>query len=284
MGWNFSSKTTNSIEKRKNDIIAMTNIRNEIQLVKFIKMPNPNTGKWIQKQFTEEPVINQAQSTYSVYSKDRFTSVRTNHATIEKRQPLESNMSLSVSEFWVNTGERVFDQKQFLEQEPKAKLISVTVYGYNYITAIQTKFVVPDKQDPYIFLHYGTAHEHPKKNEMRHETLDINNPGGVNTPEYIEVISCWWSPENHRIRSLTLWTNYENWIIMEGEVELRNMVEVSESLEEFSKIDNESILPESEVHRSSDGEIVEEDKSIQNNDIVNANINDDLNNKDNVKK
>ena len=84
----------------------------------------------------------------------------------------------------------MFDQKQFLEQEPKAKLISVTVYGYNYITAIQTKFVVPDKQDPYIFLHYGTAHEHPKKNEMRHETLDINNPGGVNTPEYIEVISC----------------------------------------------------------------------------------------------
>ena len=163
MGCNFSSKTTNWIDKRKNDIIAMTNIRNEIQLVKFIKMPNPNTGKWNHKQLPDEPIINHGQSWYSVHSKDHFTTIRTNHATIEKRPLLESNASLSISDFQGHSGERVFDHKAFLEQEPKAKLISVTVYGFNYITAIQTKFIVPDKEDPYVFLHYGTAHERPKK-------------------------------------------------------------------------------------------------------------------------
>ena len=90
---------------------------------------------------------------------------------------------------------------------------------------------------------------------MRHETLDIDNS------EHIEIVSCCWSPENHRIRSITLWTNYEKCLIMEGEVELKNILNVSESLEEFSKIDNESILPESEMQRSSNDDIIEDDKS-----------------------
>lgn len=34
---------------------------------------------------------------------------------------------------------------------------------------------------------------------------------------------------------------------MEGEVELGQLVDINESIAEFSKIDNESILPESEA-------------------------------------
>ena len=39
---------------------------------------------------------------------------------------------------------------------------------------------------------------------------------------------------------------------MEGEVELGQMVEINDSIAEFSKIDNESIVPQSEFNKSED--------------------------------
>ena len=45
-------------------------------------------------------------------------------------------------------------------------------------------------------------------------------------------------------------TTYEKWLILEGEVELGNLVELNESIASFSKIENESILPESEANQS----------------------------------
>jgi hypothetical protein len=45
-----------------------------------------------------------------------------------------------------------------------------------------------------------------------------------------------------------LGTTFEKCLIMEGEVELGQVVDVDDSIAEFSKIDNESVLPESEAN------------------------------------
>ena len=62
MGCNFSNKTVNSIERKKNDIIKMTDIKNDIQLIKFIKMPNPNTGKFDYRVKADETTQGPVQS------------------------------------------------------------------------------------------------------------------------------------------------------------------------------------------------------------------------------
>ena len=141
----------------------------------------------------------------------------------EKRFNYESKTSMTLSDVHNSSWEKVFDHLHFLELEPSAQLISVSIYGYNYITAIETKYTVPEKEDPYVFLHWGTAHDHAKKNEMHWETMNILNF------EYITGVNCGVSPENNRIRSISFWTNYEKWLVLEGEVELKHILDVSES-------------------------------------------------------
>lgn len=62
MGCNLSNKTVNSIERRKNDIITMTNINNGVQLIKFVKMPKSSTGRFNYKNTIEETGQGQLQS------------------------------------------------------------------------------------------------------------------------------------------------------------------------------------------------------------------------------
>lgn len=45
---------------------------------------------------------------------------------------------------------------------------------------------------------------------------------------------------------------------MEGEVELKHIIDVSDSLEEFSKIEDDSVLSESVAHPSFDDEVEQE--------------------------
>lgn len=82
---------------------------------------------------------------------------------------------MTLSDFHNVSNERVFDHQHFLELEPKAQLISVSVFGFNYITAIETKYIIPGKEDSFVFLHSGTAHDHARKSEMHCETLNILN-------------------------------------------------------------------------------------------------------------
>jgi hypothetical protein len=96
----------------------------------------------------------------------------------------DSNTSIIVSENQLPTGEKVFDNWPFLDQNPNAKLISITCYGFNYITAIETKFRVPGEENLVEFLHYGTKHEQTKKNEMHQEVL-LLEPN-----EHIETVNC----------------------------------------------------------------------------------------------
>lgn len=76
---------------------------------------------------------------------------------------MDSSPSIDVNENYPQSGLRIFDHQSFLEQEPRARLISITIYGYNYITAIETKFFVPGKDEPAVFLHSGSAHDAAKK-------------------------------------------------------------------------------------------------------------------------
>jgi hypothetical protein len=41
-------------------------------------------------------------------------------------------------------------------------------------------------------------------------------------------------------------------LILEGEVELANLIDIDDSIADFSKIDNDSVLPESEAKKSFD--------------------------------
>ena len=45
-------------------------------------------------------------------------------------------------------------------------------------------------------------------------------------------------------------TSYEKWLIMEGEVELGQIVDISDSMASFSEIENQSIVPESQAELS----------------------------------
>ena len=75
----------------------------------------------------------------------------------------------------------MFDHRPFLENNPRAKLVNVTVFGFNYITAIQTKFQIPGEDQPVTFLHYGTMHEHPRRNEMHKETISLEANENIET-------------------------------------------------------------------------------------------------------
>ncbi len=77
MGWNFSNKTVNSIERKKNDIVRMTDIRHDVQLIKFIKMPNPSTGKFDYKLKIDDVTQGPVQSCYSVHSSYQPQSIKT---------------------------------------------------------------------------------------------------------------------------------------------------------------------------------------------------------------
>lgn len=199
MGCNLSNKTVNSIERKKNDIIKMTDIKSDIQLIKFIKMPSLVSGKFDYKTRTDDTTQGPVHSWYSVHSNVHAQTIRTAHMGTHLRNAVQdSNASIVVSENQLPTGEKVFDHWPFLDQNPRAKLVSITCYGYNYITAVETRFEVPGDENHIVFLHYGTMHEHTKKNEMHQEKL-ILEPN-----EYIETVNCWCNAENHRIRSLTL--------------------------------------------------------------------------------
>jgi len=62
MGCNLSNKTVNSIEKRKNDIISMTAIKDGIELIRFIKIPIPGKSKNNYKNQTDDTTQGPAQS------------------------------------------------------------------------------------------------------------------------------------------------------------------------------------------------------------------------------
>lgn len=98
--------------------------------------------------------------------------------------PHDSNASIIASENQLPTGEKLFDHWPFLDQNPNARLVSVTCYGYNYITAIETKFEIPGQENPITSLHYGTQHENAKKNEMHIETVALD------AQEQIETVNC----------------------------------------------------------------------------------------------
>lgn len=184
MGCSMSNKTVNSIEKRRNDIIAMTNIKHGIQLIKFIKMPARGSLKTSLKSQVDETTQG-PPTQYSVHSNMNHGTFRNSHiAQYNRNGNIDSNSSIVVSEAQLPTGEKVFDHRLFLEKEPRARLISITVYGYKYITAIQTKYLVPDEDEPRVSLHFGTAHDKAKKNEMHKETLEIDSN------ETIELIYC----------------------------------------------------------------------------------------------
>lgn len=68
MGCNLSTKTINSIEARRNDIIAISDIKDEIQLVKFIKLPKSKDHRF--KNNTGNNILNQTNSYRSTKSKD----------------------------------------------------------------------------------------------------------------------------------------------------------------------------------------------------------------------
>ena len=200
---------------------------------------------------------------YSVHSNMNHGTFRNSHiAQYNRNGNIDSNSSIVVSEAQLPTGEKVFDHRLFLEKEPRARLISITVYGYKYITAIQTKYLVPDEDEPRVSLHFGTAHDKAKKNEMHKETLEIDSN------ETIELIycSCW--SENHRIRGITLVTSFDKCLIMEGQVELDYLIDVDSEISDLEKMENESIPPESEANLSiekEDEEEVQRDLSIENN-------------------
>jgi len=151
--------------------------------------------------------------------------------------------SLGVKESFL-VANKIYDHWAFLEQNPNARLVSITCFGYNYVTAIETKFEVPGQIELSTFLYEGSMHEKAKKNEMIEATLLLDEN------EQIETLNWWWSAKNQRIRSLTLGTNYEKWLIMEGQIELAQIVNLSDSIASFSKIENESIAPESQAQLS----------------------------------
>lgn len=130
--------------------------------------------------------------------------MRNSHfASIARNNVPDSNNSIVVSDNQHPSSDKIFDHRSFLEQNPKARLSSVTVFGFNYITAIQCKFIVPDEDGPIITLHFGSKHEAARRNEMHNETISLENN------EHIETVNCCCSVENHRIRSLSLGTTYE---------------------------------------------------------------------------
>lgn len=204
MGCNFSNKTVNSIEKRKNDIISMTAIKDGIELIRFIKMPSFTAKRINSKSQADETTQGPAQSVYSVHSNVYQHTNRNSHShTLNVNQVQDSNNSVILSEREMPNGEKVYDHRPFLERNPHAKLVSITIFGYNYITAIETKFLVPGDEQQYTFLHSGSMHENSRRNEIHKENIVLE------PTEYIETISCCCSVENHRIRSLMLGTTYE---------------------------------------------------------------------------
>ncbi|CAI2373579.1 unnamed protein product [Moneuplotes crassus] len=276
MGCNFSNKTINSIERKKNDIIRMTDIRHDVQLIKFIKMPNPNTGKFDHKLKIDDNTNGPVQSCFSVHSSHHPQSIKTtrigrdsefkstqnmserrrrtkNEGDNYKYIQVESNASIVGSESVIPTNKKIYDHWIFLQQHPYARLVSITCFGYNYITAIETKFEVPGQTELATFLYQGTMHEQAKKNELIKETMILEEN------EQIESVNCCCSAKNQRIRSITLGTNYENCLIMEGQIELAQIVNLSDSVASFSKIENESIVPESQAHLSERDEISDKD-------------------------
>mmetsp|Transcript_20849 Transcript_20849/g.18469 ORF Transcript_20849/g.18469 Transcript_20849/m.18469 type:complete len:113 (-) Transcript_20849:306-644(-) len=100
-----------------------------------------------------------------------------------KKIPVESSASIIVSESPLANGRKLYDNWQFLERHPLARLIEVTVHGYNYITAIETKFEVPGEDEIFTFLHQGGMHEMGKKLETKEHKLCLD------TNEQIETVN-----------------------------------------------------------------------------------------------
>jgi len=229
MGCNFSSKTVNSIERRRNDIIDITNVKEDIQLVRFIKMPSPASGKFDYRSRADDTTQGPVQSWYSVHSNVHALTIRSAHLGNNARAaPQDSNASIIVSDNQLPNGERVFDHRPFLEQNPTAVLTGVTAYGYNYILAIKTVYSVPDQSEPVVILHHGSAFERAKRNEMNEHTLNLE------ASELIETVCCWWWAETHRIRSLTLGkcNCLTSWV----EQELHNLIITKFGLANFINI------------------------------------------------
>lgn len=76
---------------------------------------------------------------------------------------------------------KIYDHWIFLQQNPYARLVSITCFGYNYITAIETKFEVPGQTELATFLYQGTMHEQAKKNELIKETLVLEENEQIET-------------------------------------------------------------------------------------------------------
>jgi hypothetical protein len=172
----------NSIEKRKNDIISMTAVKDGIELIRFIKMPMPGSNKILQKSQADETTQGPAVSCYSVHSNAHQNTNRNSHfTTIGRSQVPDSNASIIAEERELPSGEKVFDHRTFLESNPRAKLINVTVFGFNYITAIQTKFTVPGEDEPVVFLHHGSKHENSRRNEMHKDTIILEANENIET-------------------------------------------------------------------------------------------------------
>lgn len=97
---------------------------------------------------------------------------------------MESSASIIVSESNNFNNRKYFDHWAFLEQNPDARLVEVTCFGYNYITAIETKFEVPGESEPFTFLQQGSMHDNSKKNEMNEHKLVLDQN------EQIETVNC----------------------------------------------------------------------------------------------
>mmetsp|Transcript_3021 Transcript_3021/g.2769 ORF Transcript_3021/g.2769 Transcript_3021/m.2769 type:complete len:107 (-) Transcript_3021:439-759(-) len=88
--------------------------------------------------------------------------------------------SLGVKESFL-VANKIYDHWAFLEQNPNARLVSITCFGYNYVTAIETKFEVPGQIELSTFLYEGSMHEKAKKNEMIEATLLLDENEQIET-------------------------------------------------------------------------------------------------------
>ena len=114
---------------------------------------------------------------------------------------MHQSLSVKVLHLWAN---KIFDHWLFIEQHPDARLVEMTWYGYNYVTAIEAKFQIPGEDDFSTIIHQGSMHDQAKKNEMYQETIILEEN------EQIETVNWWWSAKNQRIRSLTFGTFFIN--------------------------------------------------------------------------
>lgn len=147
-------------------------------------MPSPS-GRFDYKSQADNTTQGHAHSVYSVHSNAQNNSLRPIPSNLNNRNtPVDSNASIVASEFQLPSGSKIFDHRPFLESNPHARLMSITVFARNYIVALRVKYSVPDNTQPVATLHYGSRFDPEKEEEYDCETLDIAQA------EFIETVNC----------------------------------------------------------------------------------------------